>query len=48
MAHTLEASIGIAVSRPGDDPDSLLAAADKAMYAVKRAGSGGYLLAASA
>jgi diguanylate cyclase (GGDEF)-like protein len=43
--HTLEVSIGIAVSGPGDDPDSLLAAADKAMYAAKRGGSGGYVLA---
>ncbi len=45
MAHRLEVSIGIAVSGPDDDPDSLLAVADEAMYAAKRRGSGGYVLA---
>ncbi|MFO0480349.1 MAG: diguanylate cyclase domain-containing protein [bacterium] len=39
-------SIGIAVSRTGDDPDSLIAAADAAMYEVKRGGGGGYAQAA--
>jgi diguanylate cyclase (GGDEF)-like protein len=48
MAYTLEVSIGIAVSSPGADPDSLLAAADKAMYEAKRKGHGGYALAAGA
>jgi diguanylate cyclase (GGDEF)-like protein len=47
-AYTLEVSIGIAVSSPGADPDSLLAAADKAMYEAKRKGHGGYALAAGA
>jgi hypothetical protein len=47
-AYTLEVSIGIAVSGPEDDLDSLLAAADKAMYEAKRRGCGGYALAADA
>lgn len=47
-AYTLEVSIGIAVSGPGDDLDSLLAAADKAMYEAKRRGRGGYALATGA
>ncbi|MCA3071407.1 MAG: GGDEF domain-containing protein [Rhodocyclaceae bacterium] len=44
--HRLRVSIGIAVSRTGDDPDSLIAAADAAMYEVKRGGGGGYAQAA--
>lgn len=32
------ASVGIALTRPGDDVDSLVARADRAMYAAKRGG----------
>ncbi|SDT79461.1 GGDEF domain-containing protein [Actinoplanes derwentensis] len=38
------ASIGIALSRPGDSPDDVLRYADSAMYAAKRAGDGRFHL----
>ncbi len=39
-AHPVCASIGVAVTRGGADPDELLGAADTAMYAAKRSGGG--------
>jgi diguanylate cyclase (GGDEF)-like protein/PAS domain S-box-containing protein len=39
-------SIGAAISAPHDDADSLLANADRALYAAKAAGGGGWRLAA--
>jgi diguanylate cyclase (GGDEF)-like protein len=44
-SHVLGVSIGIALSSGRDDADELLAAADRAMYAVKRGESQGYRLA---
>ncbi len=34
----LSASIGVALSRPGDDVEAVLARADRALYRVKREG----------
>lgn len=39
------AAVGIALSRPGDDADALIRAADEAMYRVKRRGITGYAVA---
>jgi diguanylate cyclase (GGDEF)-like protein/PAS domain S-box-containing protein len=49
-ARPLGYSIGIAVYRPavGESPESLTRRADEAMYAVKRDGKGGYVIAAPA
>lgn len=40
----LKTSIGIAVLRPGDTPEELVARADKAMYEAKQAGGNGWAL----
>src|SRR5439155_20765870 len=38
----VQASIGVAAARPGDDPQVLLRNADIAMYAAKESGKGGF------
>jgi diguanylate cyclase (GGDEF)-like protein len=38
-------SIGVALSAPGDDADTLLAAADQALYRAKAGGRGRWALA---
>ncbi|MES2101686.1 MAG: diguanylate cyclase [Pseudomonadota bacterium] len=44
--HALGVSVGIALSNEGDHAEALLAAADRAMYAVKQRGSTGVRVAA--
>jgi len=34
------ASVGVALTRPGDEVDEVMARADRAMYEAKRAGGG--------
>ena len=41
------ASIGVALTRPGDQVDAVMARADRAMYAAKRAGGGAVVVDAS-
>ena len=43
----LSVSVGAALSAPHDDADSLLANADRALYAAKAAGGDGWRLAVS-
>lgn len=43
QAVRVQASIGIATARPGDDPDQLTRRADLALYEAKRAGKGRYV-----
>ena len=40
MSITIRASVGVAFGQAGADADVLLAQADRAMYAVKRAMTG--------
>ena len=37
-SHTLTVSLGIAVYRPDDTPETLIARADRALYRAKQAG----------
>jgi len=41
----IAASVGVALSRPGEEPDALLRAADAALYEANRSGGGGVVLA---
>jgi diguanylate cyclase (GGDEF)-like protein len=45
VSARIGATIGIAVSRPGGEPDAAVRDADQAMYEAKRAGRGTYALA---